>query len=176
MSVQTSGAMSLRKFNGLSLLVLFVGGYVATVLIAWAVLLVDYASNPFRPESALSILTPAGIFLVFGLQPLITPLFLSPVLLILVFSLLSVRVRFNKRRWLNILVAAFLVANLIAALLLSFNDRSGTAFFFLASGAYLGIWLSVGFLLVKLSQRTWLKATTDLVVSQKSGKRSNDSE
>ncbi len=161
MNFQTSRAMSLRKFNGLSLLVLFVGGYVATVLIAWAVLLIDYASNPFRPESALSVLTPAGIFLVFGLQPLITPLFLSPVLLILVFSLLSVKVRFNKRRWLIILVAVFLAANLIAGLLLSFNDRSSTAFFFLASGTYLGIWLSVGFVLVKISHRSWLKAPTD---------------
>lgn len=165
MIVQTSGAMSLRKFNGLSLLVLFVGGYFATVVIAWAVLLIDYASNPFRPESALSVLTPAGIFLVFGLQPLITPLFLSPVLLILVFSLLSVKVRFNKRRWLIILVALFFVANLIAALLLTLQDRSGTAFFFLASGTYLGIWLSVGFVLVKISQRTWLKAPADWVAS-----------
>ncbi len=161
MIVQTSGAMSLRKFNGLSLLVLFVGGYFATVVIAWAVLLIDYASNSFRPESALSVLTPAGIFLVFGLQPLITPLFLSPVLLILVFSLLSVKVRFNKRRWLIILVALFFVANLIAALLLTLQDRSGTAFFFIASGTYLGIWLSVGFVLVKISHLTWLKAPTD---------------
>jgi hypothetical protein len=161
MIFQTSGAMSIRNFNGLSLLVLFVGGYFATVLMAWAVLLIDYASNPFRPESALSVLTPAGIFLVFGLQPLITPLFLSPVLLILVFSLLSVRVKFNKRRWLIILVTLLLAANLIAGLLLSFNNRSSTAFFFLASGTYLSIWLSVGFVLVKISHLTWLKAPTD---------------
>jgi hypothetical protein len=39
MIFQTSGAMSIRNFNGLSLLVLFVGGYFATVLMAWAVLL-----------------------------------------------------------------------------------------------------------------------------------------
>ena len=154
-----SGKLSLRKFNGLSLLVLFVGGYVGTVLIAWAFLLIDYASNPYRPESALSILTPAGIFLVFGLQPLITPLFLSPVLLILFFSLLSVRVWFRKRRWLIILAAVFLATNFIAILLLILNERSGTAFFFLASGTYLGIWLSVGFVLVKISQRTWLKVS-----------------
>lgn len=147
---------SIRKFNLLSLLVLFLGGYLATVLISWVVLLVGYLSNPHSPDSALSILTPASLFLVFGLQPLITPFFLAPLSLIALFALLSVKVRFKKKPWLFVLAASFMGANIAASLL--FSGSFGTSLFLLAAGFYLLIWLSVGLCAVKISQRTWLIA------------------
>jgi len=147
---------AIRKFNFLSLFVLFVGGYVGTVLIAWAVLLIRHAQSPHSTDSLPSILTPAATFLIYSLQPLITPFFASPVLLTIFFSLLSVKTKIKKRPWVIALAAVFLGTNSFA-LALNFGDRTGTGFNFLASGFFLLVWLSVGFVAVKVSQRTWLK-------------------
>lgn len=152
---RVSRDVSIRKFNLLSLLVLFLGGYLATVLISWVVLLVGYVSNPHSPDSALAILTPASLFLVFGLQPLISPFFPAPLSLIAIFALLTMKVRFKKKPWLFSLAAVFIGTNIANSLL--FRGALGTAFFLFAAEFYLLIWLSVGLCAVKISQRTWLR-------------------
>lgn len=90
---------SSRRRNLVNLLILFVGGYIATVLIGWAVLLIDYYNDgDFDNPTALSILTPAGAIFVGGLIGFASPsFFMIPASAIVAFSVMAIETTKPKK-------------------------------------------------------------------------------
>lgn len=142
--------MKSRK-NLVNLLILFAGGYMATVLIGWAVLLIDYYSKDNGNSTALSVLTPAEVILMVGLMGLASPfLFFIPASAMVAFSVMAVETTKPKKLVLAISLLVFIVGTAIAYAI--FGD---TAFSILASSLVLTLWLSVGLLLVTARKKFW---------------------
>jgi hypothetical protein len=131
---------------------LFVGGYIATVLIGWAVLLIDYYNDgDFGNSTALSILTPAGAIFVGGLIGLTSPIFFFiPASAIVAFSVMAVETPKPKKLVLAISLLVFMGGTAISYLVLG-----DPAFSILASSLVLTLWLSVGLLLVIAGKKFW---------------------
>lgn len=134
-----------RRRNLINLLILFVGGYIATVLIGWAVLLIDYYNDgDFGNPTALSILTPAGAIFVGGLIGLASPIFFFiPASAIVAFSVMAVETAKRKKLVVTISLLVFVGGTAITYAI--FGDP---AFSIVASSLILALWLSVGLLLV----------------------------
>jgi hypothetical protein len=143
-------SFSSERRNAVSLLILYVGGYIATVLIGWAVLLVDYYNDgDFGNPTALSILTPAGAIFIGGLIGLASPIFFFiPASAIVAFSVMAVETTKPKKFVLAISLSVFLGGTAISYLVLG-----DPAFSILASSLVLTLWLSVGLVLVKILKR-----------------------
>jgi hypothetical protein len=141
-----------RHRNIVNLLVLYLGGYIATVLIAWAVLLIDYYSDgDFGNPTALSILTPAGAIFVGGLIGLASPLFFFiPASAIVASSVLAVETSKPKK-----LVLAISLSVFIAGTAITYAIFGNPAFSVLASSLILSLWLGVGLLLVIARKKFW---------------------
>jgi hypothetical protein len=141
-----------RRRNLVNLLMLFVGGYIATVLIGWAVLLIDYYNDgDFGNSTALSILTPAGAIFVGGLIGLTSPIFFFiPASAIVAFSVMAVETPKPKKLVLAISLLVFMGGTAISYLVLG-----DPAFSILASSLVLTLWLSVGLLLVIARKKFW---------------------
>lgn len=141
-----------RRRNLVNLLMLFVGGYIATVLIGWAVLLIDYYNDgDFGNSTALSILTPAGAIFVGGLIGLTSPIFFFiPASAIVAFSVMAVETPKPKKLVLAISLLVFMGGTAISYLVLG-----DPAFSILASSLVLTLWLSVGLLLVIAGKKFW---------------------
>lgn len=140
-----------RHRNLVNLLILFVGGYIATVLIAWAVLLIDYYSKDIGNPTALSIVTPAGVIFVGGLIGLASPFFFFiPASAIVAFSVLAVETPKPKKLVVTISLLVFIGGAALPYAIL--GDR---AFSVVASSLILSLWLSVGLLLVIARKRLW---------------------
>jgi hypothetical protein len=133
---------SARYRNLVNLLILFLGGYVAAVFIAWVVLLVDHSLNG-GPESALSILTPAGLFILMPLASLFSLFFFIPLSAILGFSLLAIETSKPKKKVVAVSLAVF-----IGGTGLLYAIWGGPAAMIMGSSLFLAIWLGVGLLLV----------------------------
>jgi cation transporter-like permease len=131
---------------------LFVGGYFATVLIGWAVLLIDYyIDDDFGNSTALSILTPAGAIFVGGLIGLSSPFFFFiPASAIVAFSLMAVETTKPKKRVLAISLVVF-----IGGTAITYAIFGNPAFSVVASSLTLALWLSVGLLLVIARKKFW---------------------
>jgi hypothetical protein len=137
--------------NLVNLLTLFVGGYIATVLIGWTVLLIDYYSDDFGNSTALSIFTPAGAVFLGGLTGLASPLFFFiPASAIVAFSVMAVETPKPKKLVLAISLSVFIGGTAITYAI--FGDP---AFSVLASSLVLTLWLSVGLLLVIALKKFW---------------------
>lgn len=138
--------------NLVNLLILFVGGYIATVLIGWAVLLIDYYNDgDFGNSTALSILTPAGAILVGGLIGLSSPFFfLIPASAIVAFSVMAIETTRPKK-----LVLALSLSVFIGGTAITYVVLGDPAFSVVASSLILSLWLSVGLLLVIARKRLW---------------------
>ena len=138
--------------NLVNLLILFVGGYIATVLIGWAVLLIDYYNDgDFGNSTALSILTPAGAILVGGLIGLSSPFFfLIPASAIVAFSVMAIETTRPKK-----LVLALSLSVFIGGTAITYVVLGDPAFSVVASSLTLGLWLSVGLLLVIARKKFW---------------------
>lgn len=145
-------SFSSERRNAVSLLILYVGGYIATVLIGWAVLLVDYYNDgDFGNPTALSILTPAGAIFVGGLIGLTSPIFFFiPASAIVAFSVMAVETPKPKKLVLAICLLVFIGGTAVAYAI--FGDP---AFSVLASSLTLTVWLSVGLLLVIARKKFW---------------------
>jgi hypothetical protein len=143
---------SSRRRNLVNLLMLFVGGYFATVLIGWAVLLIDYYNDgDFGNSTALSILTPAGAILVGGLIGLASPFFfLIPASAVVAFSLMAVETTRPKK-----LVVAISLSVFIGGTAITYAILGDPAFSVVASSLTLALWLSVGLLLVIARKKFW---------------------
>lgn len=141
-----------RRRNLVNLLMLFVGGYIATVLIGWAVLLIDYYSDgDFGNSTALSILTPAGAIFVGGLIGLASPFFFFiPASAIVAFSVMVVETTKPKKLFLAISLSVFIGGTAITYAILG-----DPAFSVVASSLTLALWLSVGLLLVIARKKFW---------------------
>jgi uncharacterized membrane protein YjjP (DUF1212 family) len=141
-----------RRKNLVNLLILFVGGYIATVLIGWAVLLIDYYNDgDFGNSTALSILTPAGAIFVGGLIGLASPnFFFIPASAIVAFSVMAVETPKPKK-----LVLAGSLLVFIGGTAISYAMLGDPAFSVVASSLTLGLWLSVGMLLVIARKKFW---------------------
>jgi hypothetical protein len=141
-----------RRRNLVNLLILFVGGYIATVLIGWAVLLIDYYNDgDFGNPTALSILTPAGAIFLGGLIGLASPIFfLIPASAIVAFSVMAVETTKRKKLVVTISLLIFIGGTAIAYAI--FGDP---AFSFVASSLILSLWLGVGLLLVFARKKVW---------------------
>ncbi len=133
---------SARYRNLVNLLILFLGGYVAAVFIAWVVLLVDHSLNG-GPESSLSILTPAGLFILMPLASLFSLFFFIPLSAILGFSLLAIETSKPKKKVVAVSLAVF-----IGGTGLLYAIWGGPAAMIMGSSLFLAIWLGVGLLLV----------------------------
>jgi hypothetical protein len=131
---------------------LFVGGYIATVLIGWAVLLIDYYNDgDFGNSTALSILTPAGAIFVGGLIGLASPIFFFiPASAIVAFSVMAVETPKPKK-----LVLAISLLVFIGGTALTYTIFGDPAFSVVASSLILTLWLSVGLLLVITRKKFW---------------------
>jgi hypothetical protein len=145
------GFMDRRK-NLINLLMLFVGGYFATVLIGWAVLLIDYYNDgDFGNSTALSILTPAGAIFVGGLIGLASPFFFFiPASAIVAFSVMAVETPKPKK-----LVLAISLLVFIGGTAITFAIFGDPAFSVVASSLILTLWLGVGLLLVIARKKFW---------------------
>jgi len=134
-----------RRRNLVNLLMLFVGGYIATVLIGWAVLLIDYYNDgDFGNSTALSILTPAGAIFVGGLIGLASPFFFFiPASAIVAFSVMSIETTKPKK-----LVLAISLLVFVGGTAITYANFGDPAFSVVASSLILSLWLSVGLLLV----------------------------
>ena len=141
-----------RRRNLFNLLMLFVGGYIATVLIGWAVLLIDYyIDGDFGNPTALSILTPAGAIFVGGLIGLASPFFFFiPASAIVAFSVMAVETRKPKK-----LVLAISLSLFIGGTAITYAILGDPAFSVVASSLTLALWMSVGLLLVIARKRLW---------------------
>lgn len=141
-----------RRKNLINLLMLFVGGYIATVLIGWAVLLIDYFSDgDFGNSTALSILTPAGAIFVGGLIGLASPFFFFvPASAIVAFSVMATQTTKPKK-----LVVAISLLVFIGGTAITYAIFGGPAFSVVASSLILTLWLSVGLLLVIARRKFW---------------------
>ena len=141
-----------RRRNLLNLLMLFVGGYIATVLFGWAVLLIDYYNDgDFGNPTALSILTPAGAILVGGLIGLASPFFFFiPASAIVAFSLMAVETTRPKKLLLTLSLSVFMGGTAVTYAILG-----DPAFSVVASSLILSLWLSVGLLLVIARKKFW---------------------
>ena len=136
---------SSRRRNLVNLLILFVGGFIATVLIGWAVLLIDYYNDgDFGNSTALSILTPAGAIFVGGLIGLASPFFFFiPASAIVAFSVMAVETPKPKK-----LVLAVSLLVFVGGTAITYAIFGNPAFSVVASSLILSLWLSVGLLLV----------------------------
>jgi hypothetical protein len=125
-----------------------VGGYIATVLIGWAVLLIDYYNDgDFGNSTALSILTPAGAIFVGGLIGLTSPIFFFiPASGIVAFSAMAFETPKPKK-----LVLAISLLVFVGGTAITYAILGDPAFSVLASSFTLTLWLGVGLILVK----TW---------------------
>lgn len=143
---------SSRRRNLVNLLILFVGGYIATVLIGWAVLLIDYYNDgDFGNSTALSILTPAGAIFVGGLIGLASPIFFFiPASATVAFSVMAIETTKPKKLVLAISLLVFVGGTAITYAI--FGDP---AFSVVASSLILSLWLSVGLLLVVARKKFW---------------------
>ena len=143
---------SSRRRNLVNLLILFVGGYIATVLIGWAVLLiVYYIDGDFGNSTALSILTPAGAIFVGGLIGLASPFFFFiPASAIVAFSVMAIETTKPKT-----LVLAISLSVFIGGTAITYAILGDPAFSVVASSLTLALWLSVGLLLVIARKRLW---------------------
>lgn len=141
-----------RRRNLVNLLMLFVGGYIATVLIGWAVLLIDYYSDgDFGNPTALSILTPAGAIFVGGLIGLASPFFFFiPASAIVAFSVMAVETPKPKK-----LVVAISLSLFIGGTAITYAILGDPAFSVVASSLTLALWMSVGLLLVIARKKFW---------------------
>ena len=140
-----------RRRNLVNLLMLFVGGYIATVLIGWAVLLIDYYNDgDFGNSTALSILTPAGAIFVGGLIGLASPFFFIPVSAIVAFSVMAVETTRRKKLVVTISLLVFIGGTAITYAI--FGDP---AYSVVASSLILSLWLSVGLILVIARKKFW---------------------
>lgn len=141
-----------RRRNLVNLLMLFVGGYIATVLIGWAVLLIDYYSDgDFGNPTALSSLTPAGAIFLGGLIGLASPLFFFiPASAIVAFSVMVVETTKPKKLFLAISLSVFIGGTAITYVIMG-----DPAFSVVASSLILSLWLSVGLLLVIARKKFW---------------------
>lgn len=138
-----------RTDNVINLLILFVGGYVVTVLLSWAVLLIDYATKEVGNSSALSVLTPAGVILIGGLLGLASPFFFFvPISAIVAFSVLAVETPKPKKLVVGICATIFVGSQTL--ILVFWGDR---AIMLLTSSFALCLWLSIGLILVKVFRR-----------------------
>jgi len=142
---------SLRRHKNLvNLLTLFLGGYLATVVLAWAVLLIDYYSDDFGNSTALSILTPAGVILIGGLIGLASPFFFYiPASAIVAFSVMAVETPKPKKWVVAISLLVFMGGTALAAAV------GGPAASIVASSLVIALWLSVGMLLVIARKKFW---------------------
>ena len=138
--------------NLVNLFILFVGGYIATVLIGWAVLLLDfYNDGDFGNSTALSILTPAGAIFVGGLIGLASPFFFFiPASAIVAFSVMAIETTKPKK-----LVLAISLSVFIGGTAISYAMLGDPAFSVVASSLTLALWLSVGLLLVIARKKFW---------------------
>lgn len=137
--------------NLVNLLMLFVGGYIVTVLIGWAVLLIDYFIDDFGNSNALSILTPAGAIFLGGLMGLASPFFFFiPASAIVAFSVMAVETPKPKK-----LVLAISLLVFIGGTALTYAIFGDPAFSVVASSLILSLWLSVGLLLVIARKKFW---------------------
>ncbi len=143
---------SSRRRNLVNLLMLLVGGYIATVLIGWAVLLIDYYNDgDFGNSTALSILTPAGAIFVGGLIGLASPFFFFiPASAIVAFSVMAVETPKPKK-----LVLAISLSLFIGGTAITYAILGNPAFSVLASSLILSLWLGVGLLLVIARKKFW---------------------
>lgn len=142
-------SFSRERKNLVNLLILYVGGYTLTVLIGWAVLLIDYYNRDFGNSSALSILTPAGVIFFGGLAGLASPLFFFiPASAIVAFSVMAVETTRPKK-----LVLAISLSVFIGGTAITYAIIGDPAFSVLASSLVLTLWLSVGLVLVKILKR-----------------------
>jgi hypothetical protein len=143
---------SSRRRNLVNLLILFVGGYIATMLIGWAVLLIDYYNDgDFGNSTALSILTPAGAIFVGGLIGLASPFFFFiPASAIVAFSVMAVETPRPKK-----LVLAISLLVFIGGTAITYAIFGGPAFSVVASSLILTLWLGVGLLLVIARKKFW---------------------
>lgn len=141
-----------HRRNLVNLLMLFVGGYIATVLIGWAVLLIDYYSDgDFGNPTALSSLTPAGAIFLGGLIGLASPLFFFiPASAIVAFSVMVVETTKPKKLFLAISLSVFIGGTAITYVIMG-----DPAFSVVASSLILSLWLSVGLLLVVARKKFW---------------------
>ncbi len=141
-----------RRRNLFNLLVLFVGGYIATVLFGWAVLLIDYyIDGDFGNPTALSILTPAGAIFVGGLIGLASPFFFFiPASAIVAFSVMAIETTKPKT-----LVLAISLSVFIGGTAITYAILGDPAFSVVASSLTLALWLSVGLLLVIVRKKFW---------------------
>jgi hypothetical protein len=148
-----------RRRNLVNLLILFVGGYIATVLIGWAVLLVDYyIDGDFGNPTALSILTPAGAIFVGGLIGLASPFFFFiPASAILAFSVMAVETTKRKKFVVAISLLVFIGGTVVAYAV--FGDP---AFSVVASSLTLALWLSAGLVLLKIWKLSRRKIAPDI--------------
>ena len=145
------GQQSEGRKNLVNRVTLFVGGYIATVLIGWAVLLIDYYNDgDFGDPTALSILTPAGAIFVGGLIGLASPFFFFiPASAIVAFSVMAVETAKPKKLVLAISLLVFICGTAVTYAI--FGDP---AFSVLASSLTLTLWLSVGLVLV-IARKFW---------------------
>ncbi len=143
---------SSRRRNLVNLLILFVGGYIATVLIGWAVLLIDYYNDgDFGNSTALSILTPVGAIFVGGLIGLTSPIFFFiPASAIVAFSVMAVETTRPKKLLLALSLSVFIGGTAITYAILG-----DPAFSIVASSLILTLWLGVGLLLVIARKKFW---------------------
>ena len=143
---------SSRRRNLVNLLILFVGGYIATMLIGWAVLLIDYYNDgDFGNSTALSILTPAGAIFVGGLIGLASPFFFFiPASAIVAFSAMAIETTKPKK-----LVLAISLLVFIGGTAITYAIFGGPAFSVVASSLILTLWLGVGLLLVIARKKFW---------------------
>lgn len=148
----TMGQQSEGRRNLVNLVTLFVGGYIATVFIGWAVLLIDYYNDgDFGNSTTLSILTPAGANFVGGLIGLASPFFFFiPASAIVAFSLMAVETTRPKK-----LVLALSLLVFVGGTAITYAIFGDPAFSIVASSLTLTLWLSVGLLLVIARKKFW---------------------
>ena len=150
---------SKSRRNLVNLLILFVGGYIATVLIGWAVLLIDYYNDgDFGNSTALSILTPAGAIFVGGLIGLASPFFFFiPASAIVAFSVMAVETTKRKK-----FVVAISVLVFIGGTAITYAIFGDPAFSVVASSLILTMWLSAGLVLLKIWKPSRRKIAPDI--------------
>lgn len=141
----------MKHRNLVNLSLLYLGGYIATVLIAWTVLLIAYFTTETGNSTALSILTPAGAIFVGGLIGLASPIFFFiPASAIVAFSVMAVETPKPKRLALVVSLSLFVGGTALTSAIFG-----APAFSILASSLTLTMWLSVGLLLVFASRKFW---------------------
>jgi hypothetical protein len=143
--------MSIPLKNLVSLLILFIGGYVVAVLISWVVLALYYSIRGLGVGAAVPINTPAELYLT-ALIPLMSPFFLVPLAAIAGFSLLVIQTRRNK--WPIIALCGFIAVFSQLMLLDIFGEPIVNMMWF---SMLLLIWLSIGAVLALGANHLWMR-------------------